>query len=386
MSRPKIDVNFKSGSFVPDSVTVAGGDREDPRRLAEIANRAAGEAALDRLAIHVFGHKLDTDTKEGLIQAGHSFWEQTYKHTDSDLEAAKRYQAFADAQPHPFSDIVLNAPDCFIYIHAARWADQAFPTLVMGEKYFAALLATAIPDDMLGEIKAPWKAFCIEIPDGQLYVFDPEEQERVRVTRILVQVVKHENGDDEWHWIAFSEKSQHLWRSGTPDQIVKPVQFSEKEHLRYKIHAGEGAFEEHVSLDERLYFLISRLVLNVCLAVTEHGNVKEIGSSHERWKKRQTRGEGRGETPEQRIFRVGRPIQIDCRPAVREYLEGTREGAKLKVHILVRGYWRSQPWGPKLAFRRRQWIEPYWKHPESENAPILVRPHVLGGDDENDES
>lgn len=41
-----------------------------------------------------------------------------------------------------------------------------------------------------------------------------------------------------------------------------------------------------------------------------------------------------------------------------------REGWELTVRVRVDGHWRNQPYGPGRMYRRRQWIEPYWKGPE----------------------
>jgi hypothetical protein len=67
-------------------------------------------------------------------------------------------------------------------------------------------------------------------------------------------------------------------------------------------------------------------------------------------------------------------VQVDCRPSLREFLEG-RKPHPAAVQWLVRGHWRNQACGPHLSERRPTWIQPHWKGPE--DAPINVRPHVL---------
>jgi hypothetical protein len=86
----------------------------------------------------------------------------------------------------------------------------------------AALCGTEIPEDWYEEIRAPWKAFVIEIPQGTpplITVYDPEQQKRTRATRILVQQVVTDGGtpeeDIEWWWMLYSECDQHFWRQGT---------------------------------------------------------------------------------------------------------------------------------------------------------------------------
>lgn len=376
MPKPEIKLLMRAGSLIPEAIAMKGAEEENPQRVLELAQRAAGIAIVRQVAHRVLGCSLETTTKDGLMRAGHAFWRHTYKGTDSDEQAISKYYTFVNSLPDPFGEIVCGIPDALIYVAAARWADQAFPTITMSERYCAALLGTDVPEVMLADIKSPWRAFCIEVPNGLLDVFDPEEQVRTRVTRVLVQSFQTETEGLTWGWIAFSENDQHLWRQGTAEQIIKPVKFGDQQAEVYKVHAGEDAFGEHVSHDERVYLLVSRLVLNVILAMTSPDNMREVGSSHTRWKNRQARGNERSGPPEQRVFHLGHTIKLDCRHAVREYLAGSRAPSKLAVQTLVRGYWRSQPYGPKHALRRPQWIEPYWKGPEE--APINMRDHNLG--------
>lgn len=47
----------------------------------------------------------------------------------------------------------------------------------------------------------------------------------------------------------------------------------------------------------------------------------------------------------------------------------------LTIRIRVRGHWRDQPYGPDRMYRKRKWIEPYWKGPDE----------IGGGDDRRQE-
>lgn len=373
-----IKLKFDKGRDVPSGATIYDETGEqDPRRLMELVNVAAGRAAISRIAQRIFGHTLFTESKEALMRTGQSFWEHTYKGNVSDMEAANRYAAFAKAQGDTFYQIVSVEPDSVIYFGAARWADQGFPTITMGERLAAALCATEVPEEMYEDVRAPWKAFVIEIPAGLFTVYDPEHQERVRATRILVQYVEDNKGEAEWWWTLFSEKDQHFWRQGTIAQILKPVEFREREQERYRIHAGE-AFGEQVSQDERIYHVLSRLICNTVLTLIDPERIRPVGSSHKRYAARGEHNDRLG-PPEQRVFIVGKPINLDCRQRLRDFLEG-RGGKTFKVtaQFLVHGFWRWQAYGPKHSLRRRQWIEPFWKGPEG--GVIPVRDHHL--DDE----
>ena len=373
-----IKLTFDKGDVPTSAVIMDPTGTEDPRRLMELVNVAAGRAAISRIAQRIFGHTLFTESKEALMRTGQSWWEHTFKGDVSDTEAAKRYAAFAQAQGDTFYSVVTREPDSVIYFGAARWADQGFPTITMGERFAAALCATEVPEEMYGDLKPPWKAFVVEIPAGLFTVYDPEHQERIRATRILVQHVVDSSDEAAWWWTLFSEKDQHFWRQGTVEQILKPIEFGAREQERYRIHAGE-AFGEQVSQDERIYHVISRLIFNSILTLLDPERVRRVGSSHKRYEGRDHVGNERLGPPEQRVFIVGKPINLDCRERMREYLEG-RSGKTFKVttQFLVHGHWRWQTHGPKNSLRRRQWLEPYWKGPQ--DGVIPVREHHFDDD------
>lgn len=53
------------------------------------------------------------------------------------------------------------------------------------------------------------------------------------------------------------------------------------------------------------------------------------------------------------------------------------DGKKLDKRFLVRGHWRMQACGPKRSERRRLWIKPHWKGPDTAevvNRAIVLRP------------
>jgi hypothetical protein len=367
--KPKIDIKIEQRD---GKVTFSSKDDVDPKVLYKLGMTAFNQQRFAQLAPDAFGFTPDLANKADFIRLGEALWKETYAHGDEDHVAGQKLIDWADRQPPDFADFFRNLQNSLVWFATARWADQAFPTVTMGEKFCAALLATQIPEDMAEEIEAPWKAFMIEVPGKMLSVFDGDLMQRTRIARILVHKTNHP--EDPWRWIAFGEMGQHVWRTGHADQLLKPVQFKKNLDTAMNYSLGDKAFDDDLHRDERLYILISRLVLNVCLMVADPDQVKLIGSSHKRHKAR----EGRHGPPEQRVFQIGRPINLDCRDAIQEYVEGERTARELKVQSLTRGYYRRQPHGPKLSLRRRQWIEPYWRGPE--DAPILLRPHVIPED------
>lgn len=366
--RPKFSI--KRGA--DGNVAIHSPDVVDPRVLYKLGMVEMAKIQFAEVAPKVFGFVPNVERKEDLMKMGEVLWKETYQKTQVDDDAGQKLIEWAHEQGSTFMNFFEVEQNQLVYFGVSRWADQAFPTVTMGEKFCAALMATRIPEDMVDEIECPWKAFVIEVPGKMLSVFDAEAMRRTRIVRILVHKTDH--ATDAWRWVAFGENGQHVWRLGTPDYLLSPVEFGKTVRAYYEDNGDRDAFENDLHRDERLYVLIGRLVLNICLAVADPDMIKPVGSSH----KRHATREGRRGPPEQRVFQVGRPISLDCREAIQEYIEGEREAHELKIQSLVRGYYRRQPHGPKLALRRRQWIEPYWRGPEG--APILVRPHTIPED------
>lgn len=91
-------------------------------------------------------------------------------------------------------------------------------------------------------------------------------------------------------------------------------------------------------------------------------------------------GRARAGTPQHRLVVVGRPISVDARPAIEDFLASTTTKARKppNVQSLVVGHYRRQPCGERNTARKIVWIQPFWRGPE--DAPILTRPRLLTGD------
>jgi hypothetical protein len=230
----------------------------------------------------------------------------------------------------------------------AEWLRCGLPIVEMGHKYGAALMSTSPPTE--GEIHPPWPAFMIQLPGGlidkghHLFVFSK---------------------NDVWAFIGFFEGFEI-------NQFHRSAAFLANPHFE-KEFIDDTFGVPFSDIDARLELVLSRLTLNVCLAMTDPAAVRPIGKGHKR-----PGGSGNnrqpGTEPSFQSFMLGRPIKIDCRPPLHDYIAGRRSSIK-NVQSFVRGHWRHQPHGQGRALRRMQWIEPYWKG--DENAPIAVKPHRL---------
>lgn len=356
---------FKVTQSPDGTVSIHSPENVDPKTLYRLGMTEMAKRQFGEVAPKVFGFIPNIENKDDLVHLGEVLWQKTYRSTQVDNEAGNNLVEWAEAQDPAFMDFFKVEQNQIVYFALSRWADQAFPTVTMGEKFCAALMATGIPEEMLDEVQAPWRSFVIEVPGKMLSVFDADAMRRTRIVRVLVHKTDHPK--EPWRWVAFGEKGQHVWRIGPTDYMLQPVSFGKQIEAHYR--ETSDAFDNDLHRDERLYVLIGRLILNTCLAIADPDQVRQLGSSHKRFKER----EGRHGPPEQRVFQLGRTIQLDCRDKVREYIEGERTERTLKVQTLVRGYYRQQPYGPRNSLRRKQWVLPYYKGPE--DAPILRKTH-----------
>lgn len=314
-------------------------------------------------------------TREELVLIGKAGWEQSYKHTRDDEEAfnllateAKQLLQNPHAHLDPFgvaraSSFLYLPAEQVLLLWAARWADQGFPVIQMGHKYAAALMATAATVGT-EEVHPPFHAFLISLPNGLISVTDPNTGKLHEATRIVVQRSRTPEGVFRWSYIIQAGRLS-LWRHG-----VFTAEMIESDLDQGHDWASYSFGLERDERDERVYSLAQRLILNVCLAMATSGNSKPMGKTA-----RLSAGNVReSKEPLVRVFQLGKPIKLDCRPALRDYLEGEKRSGPT-VQVLVRGHWKNQPHGPKRAHRKRIWIEPYWRGPE--DAPILTRPHEL---------
>lgn len=329
-------------------------------------------------------------TKEIIRRIGEQFWpvsyaifprlEDTHRTANHLLEAVdvanekqRLWLSTFDGQAHALA--------------AACWVENAFPLVrLASHRYAAALCSTRIPKDL--PINPPWGAFIIDLPTGMFETTTPEG-ETTPLTFILVHshpVVTHPIFEDDV-WKSQGEPIEN--RSLRPEEYHTVWSFWAYSQAGLDLHrvrrqvddhlediSDESAFPDAYDLDldprdSRTMVLLTRLVFNTCLAMSNPEYVKPLGKHPRGW----TRGPGRGQKePTYRTYKVGKPIELDCREPMRAYLLGIKRNP-MSVQCLVRGHWRNQACGPRLSLRRATWIEPYWKGPE--DAPINVRPHDL---------
>lgn len=120
----------------------------------------------------------------------------------------------------------------------------------------------------------------------------------------------------------------------------------------------------------RLQLLVNRIMLGAFIEAQTHGIGRHQSSSQSPVKLK--RGLPRSDS-----YVLGRPVRIDLRSEVLSYAKHGQlksRGAPT-VQTLVAGHYKMQPYGEGGDQRRMIHVEPYWRGPE--DAPIVVRPHVL---------
>lgn len=337
---------------------------EHQRHTAELAHEVM-DAYTAELGSDGPGAEREARTTPVMAQLGRMLWEISYKHFPDDDHAAFANLDREARMRDGLLAVSLTTPQQQIQLTwMARWADQSFPQVTMGHKYCAALLATVADPDTLGEIVPPWKAFLVVLPTDMLFI-KTEQGNPIALTKLLVHYVKTSSGQMHWNYLAQTDSTLTFWRHGCPTSGL----------LRTDIAGVWDGASFMLAIDDqedRVAALLGRLVINICLAMSNPDNVR---GPKARNKPRSTGKRREAEAPEIRTFQLGKPITLDCREAIRDYvLHGTkkRNGTTPAVQVLVRGHWK-----PRLAARvgHPVWIEPYWRGPE--DAPILTRPHML---------
>jgi hypothetical protein len=312
-------------------------------------------------------------SKPDLINMGQMVWDIAYADEpgiDDDAVLQKIYAILHEKKNQLTEDVrfalsamILMPEQQITSLGAGRWFHQGLPVIRMGHKYAAALMATN-PGKQLEDLKPPWRAFVIELPLGLLTIYDNHSDQRVNATFILVHHVFSQKKGYVWTYIAFTESRISMWDHGrSTDQLLGKLREDNKWDTSSFVFKPD---EE----DERVSELIFRLIINTCLATSgKDRQLKKVGTGH-----RLHDSSCDNRPPVQRVFQLGKPIKLDCREAVRAYIEG-RKKTQLSVQTLVMGHWKRQVHGPQRSLRKWLWLEPYWRGPE--DAPIMQRPHDM---------
>lgn len=270
-------------------------------------------------------------------------WKETYGCGGGEPDVlALIYNKFPNADEEIVAGYVKS-----ILLFGVRWVHGGCVTITSTHKFAAALCSTVADSRSVDDLKLPADAVRVLVPDGVL-VFGSQT---IRTADVIF-------GGSEGYCIILR------YEDGGADS----VSFTSLHELLAEdaTYANNGA--EDWDSRKRLFLVARRLVCGLLLTMQYTTNwterVSKGGPSHRH-----------GPPPHRNIF-IGRPISVDCRQAVTDYVNGDRPHGPPSVQTLVRGHYKRQVFGAERQSRKVIWIEPYWRGPE--DAPILARPHLVG--------
>lgn len=297
---------------------------------------------------------LERIDKDGLIRVGRAVWPITYQKTEDDKEALIN-AAYTESHR-----IVLNMPNYRIMVMgSALWYHQGLNQITIGHKFCAALLATKVTGELLKHVHPPWRCFYINLPNKMFFVQSNESNSLVDLVGVMVFQNKLIQQEMRWGWFGITNTSTTLWRHGYTSEML--------EDDALLCSPFEERFSEELEdIDKRTTIMLSKLIINVCLAFNDPTQIiKQPKEPFRGW--HHTKSTRKNSMPYVRNYVLGKEKIVDCRAAVQDYLLTGRTNKGLTVQKLVTGHFK-----PKLGERlgRPVWIEPYWKG--KEGAPILT--------------
>lgn len=268
-------------------------------------------------------------------------------------------------------------------IWQARWGQCAFPVATLADvQYASSLCTTTMPVEFAEDVRAPWRAFMIRLPADDLLVVDSPSGGVERVERILAHQHFDDDGDRVWSYV-IEGQSTMLDRTCIP-AVEMCVQVDPEEADDRETQAAAAQRRRPGTVpnnylstprDRRTLHMAARLIVGVCMAFGVAGAARRVGLVAKSRRRKQP-------FPTKWEFIVGRPVRVDATDYVRSYISGTggKRGPRT-TQSFVSGHWKWQPYGERSALRKWIHIEPYYAGPD--DAPIVVRPHILKGANDN---
>ena len=276
-----------------------------------------------------------------LMRGGRKVWEQSYALGMTDEELRDQIGSMNAADTSLADELVL---------FAAKWAVHAFQRLQTSHTFAAALMCSDVDRSVLDGLERQWDAFLVLVPNGML-VAGGLEFSRVLVATYsfgarLILLTTGGPGLD-----SVATRRAALTGTITDEAPTLP-----------DLLAGDGSDLHEDAQTRRCLVMAKRLVAGLLLNLQHPPNfsVRTVAA--------RPKGLRREAEPEHRIVTVGKPLEVDCRAAVREYVEhGTKRGRRgpPTVQVMVRGHYKRQVCGVGRADRKIVWIEPFWRGNEA---------------------
>lgn len=315
---------------------------------------------------------LKGETEALMMMAATEIWKRSYGSGKDQAYALQmvheQVQAMQDGGPED-----IPRTDMFRLVHAVEWVHHGCVTLTTSHKFAAALGATRVADEeVLLDLELPAKAFRVEIPQGILC----NQEHELDYTQANIVVL-----DDGTTMFALEGRGplgEHLERRLSCLPMTAPtvskalVDDDDEMEWRTSEVAERQIGKSALEIRQRMFRTARRIVAGLLIEFGTTFNPSQQQRAHT------TRGDGR-EPPKHRTIYIGKPMQLDARPALSNYLGGNT-AMPPSVQSLVRGHYKRQVIGVSRSGRKVIWVEPYWRGPE--DAPILARPYRVGPKDD----
>lgn len=288
-----------------------------------------------------------------------------------------------NGDPVLFADIPLSQLPAAYFVRtlwSLTWAGAGFPRIVWNqEAYPEMLMATTADASVLTHVVPPWNAFLVDLPKGLILSRSLDGQRTVAMQNLLV-LRAYGNGPHDapdtpprWVWFLLAQGADtakdsrviELWRSGvTSEELLHEEDWLER-------YPGDDR-------DKRSLVLLGRLVLGLCLSLSDPTKVHEAKFVERGGVSGKVRSRPKRAPSVTTNYVVGAPCRVRVREELVRYLDQgpTRSGTSPSVRSLVRGHWKMQPHGPNRSLRKLIHREPYWS-PRDPSLPILVRETLI---------
>lgn len=264
-----------------------------------------------------------------------------------------------------------RADSVLVLAALSAWYASGLQSVQMPATYQAALMATDARAALDETEVLPWPAFEIQVPPGLLTAASPVFSVIIAENRgSIVQLAP--GYPDPRFIVIYSEEAgcnTSNWYPSLQGMFNADYQHNPAVHAARGLTPFMEQFFMGADRERRVWTMVARLIAGVILAINQAraDDAASFGGGR-CGATRIKHGHAKATT-----WLLGKPLDIDVRHAVSDYVAGRTRGP-LNTQHLRRGHWRNQPFGHALLQRRRQWIQPTWVG----EGPRLLRPVRLG--------
>lgn len=284
---------------------------------------------------------------------------------------------------HPMVKSIFHTVSCDNVV-CGLWAACGFPTVTMGHRTAAELMATKIgPDEARDYVRAPWPAFAIRVPSPLLAIMDEDIERDAPLVLAACLPPMDDNlpSEGRWWYKLYSSsprapKDAEQYPEGMRAAMCNISLFGFNMPTSYLAEIDPRAIHpssyerwdthETTSVDQRSDLLTRALIVGCSLQLAGDPRERAEGFSVRQRESKQRRGET---LPPFTTYELQSSIKINLHHAMRDYVQ--HGGRAPSVRSLVAGHWKRQVHGEKRSLRKLIHVRPYWRG--DVNAPVSER-------------